>query len=258
MGFPLTTCLPYREISARFLIWIKTAVPKSDIVLRSFSGEDPIPIRVGFGYVAKYHPASASWPIPNPTYKECFSERYTINRLFNNSTLDDIDVRTRPLPADDGFGIRTEIDVQATMKKKLGVETPPYRILGACNPKMAHQVEPRVGAMLPCNVILREVDGGVEVSAIDLVASMQAIKKSRAACGRRSGSRSPEEGSRGYLKTDVEHHRKPDDFWAGLEMAKWGAFNHPTRLGRPPARLKFISSDIALWVDWAKQFNHFR
>ena len=104
---------------------------------------------------------------------------YTINRIFSNSTMDDIDVRTRSSLADNGFGILTEIDVQATMKKKLGVETPPYRILGACNPKMAHQaigMEPRVGAMLPCNVILREVDGGVEVSAIDPVASMQAIE----------------------------------------------------------------------------------
>ena len=58
---------------------------------------------------------------------------------------------------------------------------PRYRILGACNPKMAHQaigLEPRVGAMLPCNVIMREVTGGVEVSAIDPVASMQAINNS--------------------------------------------------------------------------------
>ena len=58
------------------------------------------------------------------------------------------------------------------------VEMTPYRILGACNPQMAHQaigIEPRVGAMLPCNVILREVDGGVEVSAIDPLASMEAI-----------------------------------------------------------------------------------
>ena len=64
------------------------------------------------------------------------------------------------------------------MKKKLDVEMSAYRILGACNPKMAHQamaLEPRVGAMLPCNVILRAVDGGVEVSAIDPVASMAAI-----------------------------------------------------------------------------------
>ncbi len=66
--------------------------------------------------------------------------------------------------------------------KKLDVEMRPYRILGACNPKMAHQtigMEPRVGAMLPCNVILREVDGGVEVSAIDPVASMQAIENAQ-------------------------------------------------------------------------------
>ncbi len=106
---------------------------------------------------------------------------YTINRIFNDSTFDDIDVRTRSALADKGFGVLTEIDVKATMKKKLDVEMPAYRILGACNPKMAHQaigMEPRVGAMLPCNVILREVDGGVEVSAIDPVASMQAIENS--------------------------------------------------------------------------------
>ena len=72
----------------------------------------------------------------------------------------------------------TEIDVAATMKKKLDIDMPPYRILGACNPTMAHQaigMEPRVGAMLPCNVILRQVEAGVEVSAVDPVASMQAI-----------------------------------------------------------------------------------
>lgn len=71
-----------------------------------------------------------------------------------------------------------QIDIKATLKKKLDVEMPAYRILGACNPGMAHQaigIEPRVGAMLPCNVILREVEGGVEVSAVDPLASMQAI-----------------------------------------------------------------------------------
>ena len=104
---------------------------------------------------------------------------YTINRLFNDSTFDDVDARTRNALADNGFGVLTEIDVKATMKKKLDVEMPAYRILGACNPKMAYAaigMEPRVGAMLPCNVILREVEGGVEVSAIDPVASMQAIE----------------------------------------------------------------------------------
>lgn len=72
----------------------------------------------------------------------------------------------------------TEIDVAATMHKKLGRDMAPYRILGACNPALAWDAighEPKVGAMLPCNVILRAVEGGVEVSAIDPVASMQAI-----------------------------------------------------------------------------------
>jgi uncharacterized protein (DUF302 family) len=104
---------------------------------------------------------------------------YTIDRLISDADFAAVDARTRKALADNGFGILTEIDVKATMKKKLDVEMRPYRILGACNPNIAHQaigMEPRVGAMLPCNVILREVDGGVEVSAIDPVASMQAIE----------------------------------------------------------------------------------
>jgi len=104
---------------------------------------------------------------------------YTINRNFEGVSFEDIDTRTRAALADNGFGVLTEIDVQATMKTKLGADMPLYRILGACNPRMAYEalrMEPRVGAMLPCNVILREVDGGVEVSAIDPVASMRAIE----------------------------------------------------------------------------------
>ncbi len=103
---------------------------------------------------------------------------YTINRTIPGTTLDVVEDRVRAALSEAGFGVLTEIDVQATMKKKLGEDMPGYRILGACNPKMALQalgLEPHVGAMLPCNVILREVDGGVEVSAIDPVASMQAI-----------------------------------------------------------------------------------
>src|SRR5690606_5920709 len=104
---------------------------------------------------------------------------YTINRMIADAGVDDVDARTRKALADQGFGVLTEIDVKATMKKTLDVEMPAYRILGACNPKMAHKaigIEPRVGAMLPCNVILHEVEGGVEISAIDPVASMQAIE----------------------------------------------------------------------------------
>jgi uncharacterized protein (DUF302 family) len=103
---------------------------------------------------------------------------YTIDRLIANVDFHVVEARTRAALAAHGFGVLTEIDVKATMKKKLDVDMPPYSILGACNPKMANEaigIEPRVGAMLPCNVILREVHGRVEVSAVDPVASMQAI-----------------------------------------------------------------------------------
>lgn len=103
---------------------------------------------------------------------------YTYDRLLPGVTMDDAEMRVRSSLGDNGFGVLTEIDVKATMKKKIDVDMDGYRILGACNPKMAHEaigLEPRVGAMLPCNVILRQVDGGVEISAIDPVASMEAI-----------------------------------------------------------------------------------
>ncbi len=104
---------------------------------------------------------------------------YTIDRTFSGETFDNIVERTRAALSAQGFGILTEIDVKATLKKKIGEDIGNYLILGACNPAMAHkamQIEPRVGAMLPCNVIVRSADeNAVEVSAIDPVASMTAI-----------------------------------------------------------------------------------
>jgi uncharacterized protein (DUF302 family) len=79
----------------------------------------------------------------------------------------------------EGFGIITEIDVKKTMKEKIGADFRNYRILGACNPKLAHealQLEDKVGTMLPCNVVVQDAGNGkTEVAAIDPVASMQAI-----------------------------------------------------------------------------------
>lgn len=103
---------------------------------------------------------------------------YSHDRLFPGATLAEIDSRTRAALTAAGFGVLTEIDVQATMKKKLDKDLPSYRILGACHPQMAFRAlaaSARIGTMMPCNVILREVDGGIEVSAVDLAASWTAV-----------------------------------------------------------------------------------
>ncbi len=104
---------------------------------------------------------------------------YTLDRTLSGTSFPDVIGRTKSALSRHGFGVLTEIDVKATMKKKVNADVDDYLILGACNPHMAFEamkLEPKVGAMLPCNVILRAIGGGdIMVSAIDPVASMQAI-----------------------------------------------------------------------------------
>jgi len=104
--------------------------------------------------------------------------KYHFSRIIEAS-FDEALSRARQALQSEGFGVLTEIDVKETLKKKLGVDFRNYRVLGACNPPFAYQalqLEDKVGTMLPCNVILQERgEGKVEVSAVDPVASMQAI-----------------------------------------------------------------------------------
>jgi uncharacterized protein (DUF302 family) len=83
--------------------------------------------------------------------------------------------------ANEGFGVLTEIDVAATLKKRLGKDMPPYRILGACNPQFAHralEAEPEIGALLPCNVVVRQDAGGkVIVEMMDPQAVLQLVER---------------------------------------------------------------------------------
>lgn len=100
---------------------------------------------------------------------------YTIDRLLEGATMPDAETRTRAALTQAGFGVLTEIDVQATLKMKIDKDIPGYKILGACQPGLASQlieIEPTIGVLMPCNVVLRETEGGVAVSAMDPTGAM--------------------------------------------------------------------------------------
>jgi len=105
---------------------------------------------------------------------------YYINKTLKNISFEEGIARITDSLKNEGFGILTEIDLKATLKKKLDVDFYNYKILGACNPEFAYKAllaENKIGTMLPCNVIVQEkTPGEIEISAVDPMASMQAVE----------------------------------------------------------------------------------
>jgi len=105
---------------------------------------------------------------------------YYINKTLKNISFEEGIARITESLKNEGFGILTEIDLKETLKKKLDVDFYNYKILGACNPPFAYealQAEDKIGTMLPCNVIVQEKNKGeIEISAVDPMASMQAVE----------------------------------------------------------------------------------
>lgn len=105
---------------------------------------------------------------------------YYFSTQIKDKTFDEVVQKTIDALKQEGFGVLTEIDMKATLKKKLNEDFYNYKILGACNPPLAFkalQAENKIGTMLPCNVIVQEKEAGlVEISAVDPAASMQAVK----------------------------------------------------------------------------------
>lgn len=108
------------------------------------------------------------------------NSQYSLSRRVKGTFAEVVDA-TRTALAAEGFGVLTEIDVKATLAKKLDVTTRPYVILGACNPALAHralQVDPAIGTLLPCNVVVAENEtGGVEVATIDPKAMFSVVDR---------------------------------------------------------------------------------
>jgi len=105
---------------------------------------------------------------------------YYFSTIIKNQNFQEVILRTTEALKQEGFGVLTEIDIKATLKKKLDADFHNYTILGACNPQLAFQAlqaEDKIGTMLPCNVIVQEREAGsIEIAAVDPAASMQAVK----------------------------------------------------------------------------------
>ena len=109
-------------------------------------------------------------------------ELHTMSYYFSKTVLGEFDAIIQKATAalkNEGFGVLTEIDVKSTLKQKIGVDFRSYRILGACNPSLAHKAltaEDKIGTMLPCNVIVQDLGGGhIEVAAINPLAAMEKV-----------------------------------------------------------------------------------
>ncbi len=104
---------------------------------------------------------------------------YHISKRIDGADFDQVVGWARDALASQGFGVLTEIDVQATLRKKLGEEMDRYLILGACNPTMAHRAigaAPEIGVLLPCNVVVREDGSDVVIDAMDPVSVMSVVE----------------------------------------------------------------------------------
>lgn len=105
---------------------------------------------------------------------------YSFDKTLKGVGFEEAVIKVTESLKKEGFGVLTDIDVKETLKKKIDADIRNYRILGACNPGFAHKAilaENKIGAFLPCNVIVREKDNGdIEVSAVDPIASMSAVQ----------------------------------------------------------------------------------
>ncbi len=105
-------------------------------------------------------------------------DRYGLSVQLGDVDFDEAIERVTAALKDQGFGVLTDIDVKATLKKKIDVDVAPYRILGACNPPFAHQAlqaEPDLGLLLPCNVIVRQAEEGMRVAFLDPIAQFAIV-----------------------------------------------------------------------------------